>query len=195
MTAAEIDRVLENCSPHWRAVFRCALTLGARIGEVLALTTDCVEPGPGGRVVVHVRPHTLPNGKEWRPKRPASVRSLLVEPTPELALAADAVGVHWVYDKARTPRAAQLALKKACTLAGVPYNGTHDFRRARIVQALAAGADPNSVASAVGHASLATTMQYVTTGGLVAELPPVDAPATPNPAAAEWLKPTRRKNW
>lgn len=191
-TSRDLDRLAGELSPRWRAVFHFLWATGARCGEALALTPDCVEARAPGVVAIHIRPHELPNGRLWRPKRPASVRTIIC---PDGALPPDWGAGPYVFPGARTVDAACKALKRACARADVPYNGTHGFRRGRIVQALAAGADPNTVATAVGHASLLTTLTYVHAGGLEAALPDPDAPAQANPPAAEWLKAARPKKW
>lgn len=191
-SARDLDRLAGALSPRWRAVFRFLWATGARCGEALALTPDCVEERAAGVVAIHIRPHVLPDGRAWRPKRPASVRTIVAAAA---CLPADWREGPYVFAGARTVDAACKALKKACVEVGVPYNGTHGFRRGRIVQALAAGADPNTVATAVGHASLLTTLTYVHAGGLEAALPDPDAPAQANPPASEWLKACRPKKW
>ncbi len=207
MSREEVERVLKYVSGHWIDLFRFQWETACRIGEALHLTNECVDfPN------VAFQEHKLPCGGIWKPKLPSSVRKLRLPPECEtLVDTASRVPVEFVFypsrEKAPTLRAALNALQGAAEKAGVQvYHkrkgeliprlvGTHDLRRARIAQALAAGADPNTVARAVGHASLHTTVQYVVDTPMLAALPSSFADAIDNPVVAEWAAAFRPKKW
>jgi integrase len=198
LTPTQVQHILRVMPLHWYKVYRFQWETGCRISEALNLTNDCVE-----FPLVRFREHRLPNGSMWRPKRPASVRSIRLSPHLEdLFDVNDIMPTRLVFFpklvKPFTLRAALNALQTAATIALVHLGravGTHDIRRARIVQALAAGADPNTVARAVGHASLSTTIGYIIHTPMIAALPPTNAEAIDNPVVADWAATLRPKNW
>ncbi len=94
-----------------------------------------------------------------------------------------------------TSRSARRELKRACEIVGVPYFATHQLRRLRITQSLAAGADPNTVRASVGHRGILTTLGYLRDVPVKCELPALSEKECANPVANQYLGLVRRKNW
>lgn len=197
----DLELIVEQVPAPWGRLFSLLRYTGARYSEVANLTRECLRPAPsGGRdVFIDIKPHTLPDGTLWRPKRPASVRSLRVPGALALAyLEGPDPGALIFWPGRPRPvsvRQANRELERVCTRLGLRQVRTHDFRRARIAQALAAGADPNTVRAAVGHRSLATTVGYLRDVPVQGALPPLDAEAVDNPVAAQYVPLYRKKTW
>lgn len=227
----QVKGIVAAAPEPWCRVFTLCWETGARIGEITNLRWEQVVEHEAG-LILEIRPTG-----EWRPKRPASVRGILL-PTDSPGFRAlpskthedglcevqnfEGPGVHkilgcppgsssqekrvslvWFPDRQAPPgrSTALWHLRRAARRSGaVPESamarlGTHSFRRGRITQSLEAGADPNVVARAVGHASLHTTLGYVANAPILAQLPPSDQGAVPNPAAAHWAAVVRPKEW
>jgi len=173
--------------PTWGPLFRFLWESGARVGEALALTGAQCEATEAG-TTVRIEPHELPDGSTWRPKRPASIRSLRLPPR----VVPSTLPCAYVFLPDRRPVfnvQVNRALARRCATLGLPRYTSHDFRRYRITQALLAGAEPLQLSRAVGHASLKTTAGYVRHVPLLCELCPSDAEPVANPAAAAWKEP------
>ena len=202
MSTREIDlktvqRVVSACTHPWHALFTTLLETGARYSEIATLTREQV-----GIDSIRIEPHVLPSGREWRPKRPASVRTLVVGGDLAASLAgmtaSREAGVLIFWPERAEPvqsRTANYMLKKHCLRLGVPPFSTHQFRRVRIAQSLQAGGDPNTVRAAVGHRSLLTTIGYLRDVPVRGELPALGAEAVANPAVAQYMSMARSKNW
>lgn len=217
LTPAQIRALIAEAPVRYRALFEFLYVTGCRLGEALNLPVECLEPNPGEVEgwFVHIRERPA-----WKPKRPASIRTItvpgntvsellraslrgaefrrsaqssegaIVAPTPRSARNS------LVFCDAPTDRSCQRAWNRAAEAAGVGWaRGTHHARRARINQALAAGAPPTTVSEAAGHASLRTTIGYVARTGLQAELPAPDAPPVSNPPAAAWSAALNPRRW
>lgn len=202
-TLADAQRVLAALPDPWDQLLGLLLETGGRYSEIAALTWECISFSESYALLA-IKPHRLPNGSEYKPKRPASVRSLRValerapgrlqnrrEPKCGSSL------VWWPERAAPVQaRTANWQLARACSRLGVARFSTHHLRHLRITQALAAGADPNSVRAAVGHRSLGTTIGYLRDVPVQGALPDLEAGAVPNPVAAQYLAfGARAKNW
>lgn len=219
LTASQVRALIEACAPDperpgprgrdYRPVLELCWLTACRVGEAVALTRECVEARPGGWAIF-VRCHTLPDGRQWRPKRVASVRQVRITSSSasrQLSeILTDAVLVSrapespcksiWPWGSPPSVRAVQKAWRRSCELLGLSeFSGTHALRRARISQALAAGAPPSTVSEAAGHASLTSTIVYLGHSGCELELPPPDAEPVPNPPASSWLAALRERSW
>lgn len=195
-TLPQLLEVVRRAREPWGTLFGFLLETGARYGEAAALTWDQIEPTSCGHLRVKIEPHALPSGKWWRPKRPASVRSLLINPT---ILSPTGTGPGLIFFPARKSPPSRSSvceyLARLSRALNFPPVQTHDFRRARIAQALAAGADPNTVRAAVGHRTLLSTMAYLVDTPVQAALPPLDAGAVSNPLAQQYLPHFRPAGW
>ena len=155
-----VERVIACAREPWRAIFELCGATGARINEIVNLSWSCV-PEPGR---VRIEEHEI-LGKAWRPKRPASVRELMVHPEllpvrPEDAGPADSI---WGFSKPQHASAYRYYLCEACEAAGLDSCTvrSHDFRRLFVTKGLLAGAPPLLVSRAAGHASLKSTLRYI----------------------------------
>lgn len=191
---ADVQRVIEACPEPWRKLFHTMLYTGARYMEIATLTPEQV-----GMDSIKIEPHTLPDGSLWRPKRPASVRSIVISHEFAASLYASAQPGQLIFfpnkERPTNARTANYFLEKFCKKLGVRYFSTHQMRRVRITQALEAGANPHSVRAAVGHRSLMTTIKYMDDVPVRGELPNVDAEPVDDPVCAQYMFLTRRKNW
>lgn len=180
---------------NWVGVFKLQAELGARIGEILALRAADVERAPGDRAIVRIQEHELPDGTVWRPKSPTAIRALLA--SPEWADLAETLepSALLFFPGLKRPPSRQLALYHLRRVSGNRTLCTHDLRRARIVQSLKAGADPATVARAVGHRNLWTTLKYVVNIPLLCELPPQEAAEQSNGAASKWQAALQPTSW
>ena len=193
LDATDLRAIADATPPPWRDLLRLLLETGARYQEIATLTAAQVDPDG-----LRIEPHALPDGALWRPKRPSSVRKIRLPQHPELlARLARTPGLVLFpgRDRPLTVRSANRALATAARTLGMPRPTTHDFRRARITQALAAGCDPNVVRATVGHRSLVTTVQYLRDVPVAGTLPSLDAAAADNPAAAQYLNLVRSGQW
>lgn len=195
---SELVAVACETPTPWRELFLALAETGARYSEMAWLTRECVELRPG-RSLVHIIEHSLPDGSTWRPKRPSSIRTVFVrsELLGVQKVDTPTAYVFWPSSTSAPPtvRSANRRLSTAARTLGLPTPTTHDFRRARIVQALAAGGDPNTVRAAVGHRSLTSTLVYLQDVPLLAELPPMDAESRVNPNVAQYQQVFRKRNW
>jgi integrase len=205
-TLAQLRALADASKAPWGPLFGFLLETGCRYGEAAALTWAQVDPGSavGDPWVIRVEPHTLPDGSLWRPKRPASVRALEVAPAAICDLSrrnpgfSTVSGLVFFPSRQRPPARSAVSdyLRRTAAKLGLPPGcGTHDFRRARIAQALAAGADPNTVAACVGHRSLRSTVVYLRDVPVRCALPPLGADEVANPAAQKYLGLSRPANW
>lgn len=179
----------------WYELAAVLLHTACRFGEAAHATPESLCPAG-----LRIEPHELRDGTLWRPKRPSAIRTVPLPPPLALRLRDMGRGprslLFWPH-RVRPPHVRTFIdnLRTAARRAGVPPAKSHDFRRARIVQALQAGWDPNTVRAAVGHRSLSTTLGYLEGVPIVASLPPVAAEADPNPAANAYLPYARPRNW
>jgi integrase len=198
--------IIHECPMPWCDVFRLQLESGCRVGEILNLTAECLDVDDDGRCWIHVREHLVRaldgSGDTWRPKRPSSVRTVEVPKVwrGRFERAWDGSIGRLVFfpgqGKPPTISTALWHLRKAARRCGVTEKvGTHDLRRVRITQALVAGADPVTVARAVGHASLRTTLGYIRSIPMRCALPSLDSGAATNAPAAAWKGLVTPKNW
>jgi integrase len=197
----------------WTALYHFQEQTGCRVGEALALTWECVEIKHGTLwdvhtadgirrnpihnavlgAIVRIEPHKLPDGREWRPKRPASQRAMVVALS-ALGAAQELSGPQGLVffpgrDRAPSRQAAWKALKK---LRG-PDARSHDLRRAFITRKLSEGVDPWTLARYVGHRSLRSMLPY-----LISVSAPVSLSAGPAggvPPAAHWAAALQSANW
>lgn len=194
--ATLLDVARETPAP-WCQLFAALADTGARYSELAFLTWECVELREDV-ARISIAEHTLPDGRLWRPKRPSSIRIVFTKRSNLPAKGAPTAFVYWPPATFAPPtvRSANRRLSTAARLLGLATPPTtHDFRRARIVHALAAGGDPNTVRAAVGHRSLASTLEYLRGVPLQAELPPLESPEVVNPAAAQYAQVFRKRNW
>lgn len=203
--------VIESISqPNWRALFLLMLDTAARYSEIAALTWEQVPKQSGGisapsrprpLLEIRIEPHLLPSGRLWRPKRPASIRSIKIGADARAAFRLVPQGPKRTLiffpakEEPTQSRTANYILENACLAVGVAPFSTHQLRRIRLTQALAAGADPNTVRAAAGHRSLSTTMRYLEDVPILAELPPLRAEPIGNPAAQGFLFLARPSQW
>ena len=214
----ELQACIAACPEPFKSLCRLLLDTGARYGEIAHLTWRQVRIVSTTENELRIEPHHLgplipanepPPPKTgrlildpcrggfrmlWRPKKPSSIRSIRTSmPLPALT-GLDAL--LWWPDRPYPPARSSIAHVLARASRGLPVVvRSHDFRRCRIVQALAAGADPNTVRAAVGHRSLATTMGYVSGVPLEVALPALDAPAVANAPATAWRAVTGPSGW
>lgn len=187
----------------WAALYHFQEHTGVRVGEALALTWACVEIRPGSidtlprgaSAIVRIMPHTLPDGREWRPKRPASQRAMVValsvlDPQPGSG-GPERAGLVFFPGRAKPPcrQAAWKALKR---LRG-PEARSHDLRRAFITQKLSEGVDPWTLARYVGHRSLRSMLPYLIAVNAPVELMVNGSPSVP--PAAHWAAALQSANW
>lgn len=186
---------LATVDPVWGRLWRFLWETGCRRGEALALTGAQLEPRGDDTTLVRIIEHALPDGTAWRPKRPASVRAILVPST--VAPATMRMAYAFMPEIPRPVHAMRIkrALDAACDACGLPRAGTHAFRRGRIVQGLLAGAEPVQLSRTVGHASLKSTIAYVVHVPILGALPPSDAPPVANPSVGAYATSQRRANW
>lgn len=180
---------------NWAGAFRLQAELGARVGEVLALRAADIERSADGRSIVRIQEHEFPDGTVWRPKSPAAIRALLAGSEWADLAATIAPESLLFFPTLPRPPSRQLALYHLRRLSGNRTLCTHDLRRARIVQSLKAGADPATVARAVGHRNLWTTLKYVVNIPLLCELPPQEAAEQANGAATKWQAALQPASW
>jgi integrase len=178
-------------------LFTTLLETGGRYMEIATLT-----PAQLGTDSIRIEPHFLPDGSWWRPKRPASTRSTIVSCDMLEALREAARGlpehalIWWPEKESPTQsRTANYYLRKHCLRLNLPVFSTHQLRRVRITQSLAAGADPNTVRAAVGHRSLITTVRYMQDVPVRGVLPSLDAEPAKDPVVSQYMFMARNKNW
>jgi integrase len=192
----QLQKVVDAADLPWRNVFRLCLESGCRVGEAMYATGNCFMAVSDGRCAFVIEPHTLPDGSEWLPKRPSSVRKLVV-PAGYSQYSVRGSRLAFFDEDTVTRTRYRWFWKKALKAAGLRPDEatTHDLRRARIVQSLASGADPWTVARCVGHSSLATTVTYLRSVPLLMELPPIEAQAGTNVAAEQWRNVFTPNHW
>ena len=216
----ELQTCIRACPEPYRTLCALLLDTGARWAEIAYLTGAQVRKVGPTETELRIEPHHVgpvvspdqaPDcGQDrltldpcrgglralWRPKRPASVRTVRTSIPLPVPVPGGMDSLLFWPDRSYPPARSSVReiLRRASR--GLPVVvKSHDFRRCRIVQALAAGADPNSVRAAVGHRSLATTMGYVQGVPLLVALPALDAPAVANAPAGAWKAVTGRAGW
>jgi len=168
LSAAEIDALIESCSPHTPLEARDAAVIallrigGMRRQELAQLTLAdlnwgngslVIRRGKGGKKrVVYLTPEALGILKEWLAVRGNSPGALIcpVNKGGRVELrhfAPDGDGIYKL-------------VRERATKAGVERFSPHDFRRTFCSDLFDANTDPFSVQQLAGHASLATTAKY-----------------------------------
>lgn len=189
----DVRRVLAACPPEWQKLFGVMLETGARYMEIATLMPEQV-----GIDSLKIEPHFLPDGTWWKPKRPASLRTVIIRQDLAEQLRSAEPGKLIFFPHKSYPTHAKTGnyfLQKTCKTLHIPTFTTHQLRRVRITQALEAGANPHTVRAAVGHRSLLTTVAYMNDIPVRAELPCLEAEPVPDPAVSQYLSMTRAKNW
>lgn len=202
-----------NLKPsHWADLYHFQAETGCRVSEALALTWECVEiihgedyyipaENPAGfctvrgrdTAIVRVQPHDLPDGSEWIPKRPASVRAMVValEALRPAEGSSAPPGGSLVFFPGRDRPPSRQAAHKALKRLHGPEAKSHDFRRAFITRQLSEGVDPWTLARYVGHRSLRSMLPY-----LVSVNTPVALTCAGNALPAEhWKAALQSANW
>lgn len=144
----EVDLVLAVLTPENRLVMRTALVTGLRVGDVLALTPDKLQP------------HC------WvREQKTGKARQIGL-PEPLLSDLKANAGERWVFPgrnpaKHRTRQAVWADLKRAAKAFRLPQNvGPHSARKVYAVQLLHKYGDIRRVQRALNHSSDAVTCIY-----------------------------------
>jgi integrase len=171
-SAEEARAFLEaTAGDEFAALWRLALSIGARRGELLALRT--VDFDRRARKL-HVQ-HTLSAAGELREPKTRGARRAIDLPDRAAAalvahrerlLAAGLGGALWLFPaedgprrgQVRLPRAVSAAFERAIERAGVPRIRFHDLRHTCATLRLANGDHPKVVSEMLGHASIQITL-------------------------------------
>jgi integrase len=157
---AEADRLLAALPPFERALYGVAIFSGLRRGELAGLLWSDVDLT--GRVLRVERSWDFDSGQNVLPKSMAGVRVVpisdrLREILVEHGLATRASGDDPVFG-AFTPRAVAKRADDAFAVAGERRITLHECRHTYASFSIAAGVEPKQLQHAMGHSSIAITM-------------------------------------
>lgn len=162
-TDEDVDALVQTAADDpARALVVALLLNGLRAGEVTALRVEDVEQHDGVGIVLRV------NGKGGKQRLvPATVEAELAIGRYAMSRQPGAQGMSpWLvsqYDGSQlTVRQVEHAVYKAAEYAGVEGMHPHALRHHYATRLVKAGASPLHVQQLLGHASVSTTMVYVT---------------------------------
>lgn len=144
----EVDLVLAMLTPKNALIMRTALHTGLRIGDVLALKTDQLQP------------------RFWVTESKTGKRRQIGLPEPLLSDIKNQAGENWAFESPRTKRpqtrqAVWKDVKRAAYALRLPQNvGPHSARKVFAVQLLSKYGDIARVKRALNHSSEAITLIY-----------------------------------
>lgn len=144
----EVEQVLHLLTPENRLAMRVALHTGLRIGDVLSLTPD------------RLQPHC------WVTEQKTGKRRQIGLPEPLLSDLKDACGRWWVFpgkdpQRHRTRQAVWKDVKRAARAMRLPQNAApHSFRKVYAVELLKKYGDIHHVRRAMNHNSEIITAIY-----------------------------------
>lgn len=145
----EVDRVLAALMPSNRLVMRVILHTGLRIGDVLRLRPEDLQP------------------RHWVTEQKTGKRRLIGLTAPLLSDLRAEAGEHWVFPSPRDPKKHRTRqtvwadVKRAARLFRLPQNiGTHSARKVYAVALLRKYGDIEAVRRNLRHAYATTTMIY-----------------------------------
>lgn len=144
----EVDLVLAMLTPKNALIMRTALHTGLRIGDVLSLKTDQLQP------------------RFWVTESKTGKRRQIGLPEPLLSDIKNQAGEKWAFESTRTKRpqtrqAVWKDVKRAAHALRLPQNvGPHSARKVFAVQLLSKYGDIARVKRALNHSSEAITLIY-----------------------------------
>lgn len=145
----EVDRVLSALMPSNRLVMRVILHTGLRIGDVLQLRPEDLQP------------------RRWVTEQKTGKRRFIGFPSPLLSDLRAEAGKYWVFPSPRDPKkhrtrqAVWVDVKRAAKLFRLPQNiGTHSARKVYAVELMRKYGDIAAVQRNLKHGYATTTMIY-----------------------------------
>jgi len=153
LTREEVGRLLEVCPPHVADLVKAAVSTGCRLGELLAMRWDWLDQERG---ILSLPASACKSGRARHIPINATLEALL-EARREKAAPASPL----VFDLAgRQTRTFWRAFKDAAETAKLGDLRFHDLRHTFASWLVQGGTDLYSVATLLGHASLAMTARY-----------------------------------
>lgn len=178
--AIEMLSCLDEEPLFFQVIIQLALTTGARRGELIALTWDCIDFQSG---LLSIKQSAYkPKGEDTKNKAPKTKGSVRTIAIPESVLAllqeyrkeqikeqmrlGDAwQGGNWLFTqwdgKQMNPMTPTKQFEKFLKRHGIPHRKFHALRHTSATLLLANGTDIKTVGKRLGHTQLATTNRYV----------------------------------